>query len=149
MVSINQKTEKKERSAIIGGRCGVLVQVVTYSGHEGWEFFVKNSIQEARESAAKYADRGLMAAVCRRCGTNYKNNRLVSVNYRLVERLIPHYWACSMKIDKLGAGGFAVVVFNAKTGAARWVSLLTDAGERSDDLDGLALGPYNGRAVWC
>ena len=151
MVSINQKTEKKKQSAIVGGRCGVLVQVGSLGGRIDWNFEVKTNLKEARAAAADYAARGIPSAVCRRTNTNYKNWNFVSIDYRPIERLIPSKIKIG-RYETLTAGGWVVCTFNADGSSgnvARWAAVLDDCGERSNCLDALALVMYNGRAVWC
>ena len=141
--------EKKRSAAIIGGRCGVIVRDYTTFGHVVWSFFAKNSLKEARELALKAVSLGHGVGICKRSSTNYKDEKNVSVHYRVVERLIPDKWQPLKKFETLPPGGWVDVCFNAKTGAARYPVLSDDGGSMSDDLDGLALGTYNGRAVWC
>lgn len=144
-----EKQEKKRSGAIIGGRCGVLVQDYTTSGRVVFAFFVKSNIEEARAFAKNVVYKGLKVGICKRSSTNYNDEKNVSVHYRVVERLIPDKWQPLKKFETLPPGGWVDVCFNAKTGAARYPVLSDDGGSISDDLDALALGTYNGRAFWC
>lgn len=147
MVSINQT--KKQNSPIVGGRCGVLVRDFTNYGRVVWAFYEKNTLQEARELALKAVSLGHCVGICKRSSTNYKDDKNISVNYRIIERLIPDKWQPLKKFETLPPGGWVDVVFNAKTGAARYPVISDDSGALSDDLDALALVNFNGRAVWC
>lgn len=144
-----EKQEKKQSGAIIGGRCGVIVQDWTMTGRVVWAFYVKNNLQEARELALKAVSLGHCVGICKRSSTNYKDEKNVSVHYRIVERLIPDKWQPLKKFETLPPGGWVDVVFNSQTGAARYPVLSDDSGALSDDLTALALVMYNGRAVWC
>lgn len=143
-----EKQEEKRSGAIVGGRCGVLVQDYTTSGRVCLVFFVKNSLEEARAFAKNIVYKGLKVGICKRSSTNYKNKRLVSVNYRIIARYIPS--RCSYQYEKYPAGGWVDCVFNAvgDNKEARWVAVTDDSGGSANTLDGLALGTYNGRAVW-
>ena len=149
MVQIKNQSEKKRQSPIVGGRCGVVVQDWTMTGRVVWAFYVKNNLQEARELALKAVSLGHGVGICKRSSTNYKDDKNISVHYRVIERLIPDKWQPLKKFETLSAGGWVDVVFNAKTGAARYPVISDDGGALSDYLDALALVMYNGRAVWC
>lgn len=151
MVSIKNQSEKKRQSPIIGGRCGVLVRDFTNFGRVVWSFYVKNNLKEARELAADYTARGLCVGICKRSSTIYKEKNFVSVEYSIIERLIPSAASPLKKYGNHGAGGFVDVVFHFHLDG--WgvlsASVCDDAGRLSDSLGSLHLGFYNGRAVWC